>query len=141
MTEPTLSVRDNRDQDLLVLSFFNETRILAFGSSNAEVDQDEEAEEEVNESEEIEEIELPAFASTQATLHACNIGSIVLQITSAGISYCDSSMEGAEVKLWKHEEGKKITLATSDDKWIVLAVEGGNVVLLEAIDDTIVAVT
>jgi hypothetical protein len=130
----------NSHQDLLVLSFFNETRILSFAASNESAMQEDDTEIEA-ESEEIEEIDLPSFASTAATLHACNIGTLILQITSTGINYIDSGNEAAEARSWKHEEGKKITLATSDERYIVLAIEGGNAILLEESDGKLVLVT
>lgn len=92
------------------------------------------------EGEEIEEIDLPSFSSTAATLHACNLGALILQITSTGISYCDSSIDNAEVLQWRHEEGKKITLAASDDQHVILAIEGGSLLLCQVVDGKVVVV-
>lgn len=93
------------------------------------------------ESEEIEEIDLPSFASTVATLHACNLGTLILQITSAGISYTGAAIKQGGKQEWRHEARKKITLATSDERYVVLAIEGGSVMLLEVVDGALVAVT
>lgn len=102
--------------ELLVLSSFNETRVLSFSSAEGAED-------------EIEEIDLPAFVAETATLLACHLGALFAQVTASGIGYSDGT--DANVGRWAPEGGKKITLAVTDGTRIVLAVEGGVIVLLE----------
>lgn len=114
-----------RPQDpLLVLSFFNETQILSLTASDSG-------------EEEIEEIELPSFSTDRATLLAANLeGGLIVQVTTEGASWGKETEEGGK---WIDGEGKKITLAAAaeggedgEGKHILVALEGGVVVLLEA---------
>lgn len=124
----------SRFDELLVLSSFNETRILAFAPSVSDSPESEEPELE------IEEIEIPAFTSTTSTLLSGSLSTLVFQVTSAGIGYTGFDFE--ERKEWKVEGGKKITLGSMEggSGTIVLAIEGGVVVLLQEVAGELVQV-
>jgi hypothetical protein len=104
------------------LSSFNETTVLSFAST-------EDAEDE------IEEIEIPAFAADTATLLACHVGSLYIQVTTKGISY-SAGIDGT-VGSWSQAEGKKVTLGATDGEHLVLAVEGGLLIVLKVEGETL----
>lgn len=107
--------------ELLVLSFFNESRILRLAPSS-----DEDSTEA-----DIEEIDLPSFSNTSTTLLACNLGGLLVQVTPTGINYFDPDGDGMSTgHKWTAEGGKKITLAASDGEHLVLALAGGEIVLI-----------
>ncbi|ORY81221.1 CPSF A subunit region-domain-containing protein [Leucosporidium creatinivorum] len=117
--------RNSSADELLVLGFFNETRILSLSSSS-----DPDAEDE------IEEVDLPFFAADQATLLAAAVGDLLVQVTTAGVSFAQEDGSGAGK--WSTEGGMKITLAAAAGEHVLLAVEGGVVVLLGVKDGQLV---
>ncbi|KAM0754809.1 DNA damage-binding protein 1b [Meredithblackwellia eburnea MCA 4105] len=110
-----------KGEQLLVVGFVSETKVLSFSSPTSNDDEAEESE--------VEELELPAFNTDIPTLLAGTVGPLVFQVTVRGVSYSDAS--GSEVSFWAPEGGKKVTLAASAGTQLVLAVEGGAVLLLE----------
>ena len=103
--------------ELLVLSSFNETRVLSFVSTDPDAE------------DEIEEVDIPGFVSDTATLLSCRLGPLFIQVTTRGIGYSDAS-SGA-VGDWAPEGGRKVTLAATDGSYLVLAIEGGVVTVLQ----------
>lgn len=74
---------------------------------------------------------MPSFDTTTTTILAGNLGSVLFQVTPTGINYFDSEVgDGTSGQKWNGEGGKKITLAASDGEHLVLALEGGELVLL-----------
>lgn len=111
--------------ELLVLGFFNETRVLSLTSATGPDAEDE-----------IEEVELAAFAGDEPTLLACSVGGLLVQVTTAGASY--SREDGSGAAKWTTEGGKKVTLAAAEGEHVLLAVEGGVLVLLGVQDGQLV---
>lgn len=108
--------------EILVLSSFNQTQIVSFTSN------DEAAEEE------IEEVDIPAFVAESATLLACHIGALYIQVRANGIGYSNAA---GTIGSWDSEGKKKVTLAVSYGDFILLALEGGALVVLQVEDGQI----
>ncbi|KAL8286521.1 hypothetical protein RQP46_004538 [Phenoliferia psychrophenolica] len=106
-------------QKVLVLGFVSESKIVSFSASGVDSDGEDD----------VEEIDLPAFDTEKATLLAANVGALVLQVTASGVSFSDQ--DGAGVGKWTPEGTKNITLAAAGHGYLLLALEGGVVVLLE----------
>lgn len=116
------------DDELLVLSSFNETRILTFNAPS----EDEEVDE-------IEEIDIPAFVPDKSTLLAGTLGSLLIQVTTDGIGFTNADL--VEEGKWSYEGGsKKVTLGAMVKDYVVLAIEGGILVLLKEEGGAIVQV-
>ncbi|KAI5474794.1 DNA damage-binding protein 1 [Pseudohyphozyma bogoriensis] len=120
------SLRRGTD-DLLVLSFFTETRVLSFTKG---LDGEEGGVEEVD--------AVAVFAAELPTILAASVGGLLVQVTAAGVRFVNEEEE--MVQEWKGESRKKITLATTVGDMVVLAVEGGVVVLLEVRGEKLVQV-
>lgn len=101
----------------LVLSFFQETRLLKLRGAGEGPD------------DEVEEVEVGYFANEQPTLHACTLGQLMVQVTPVSVNFGTVSDDAA--RAWKPEEANKITLATSTDDALLVATEGGQLVLLQ----------
>lgn len=98
------------DSSLLALSFINSSQILSFAS------------------EEVEEIDLPGFATDEATLLAGFMGSVMLQVTAKGVHGIGKSA-GLE---WRPASSRKVTLAAALRDKIVVAIDGGELVVLDS---------
>jgi hypothetical protein len=95
-------------QDLLVLSFVNETRILALNTSDEGS---------------IEELDsLPGFNLAVPTIAAHVAGQHLVQITADGVR--------TNASTWSAPPGSKITLASGYGEYVLLAVGGTSLTLL-----------
>ncbi|GAA5871751.1 hypothetical protein JCM8547_008132 [Rhodosporidiobolus lusitaniae] len=111
-------------ETMLVVGLFGETRVLKLeitggGGADEEVD--------------VEEVEdVPPFSGgVKGTLLAANVGELLVHVTPAGIAFAGED-GGGEGK-WAPEGGKrKVTAAVAREGRVAVAVEGGEVVLLEA---------
>ncbi|KAK4702664.1 DNA damage-binding protein 1, partial [Phenoliferia sp. Uapishka_3] len=108
-------------QKLLVLGFISESKVVSLSSSSADADGEED----------VEEVDLPVFNTEKATLLAANVGSLLVQVTASGVSYTNE--DGTSTNTWVSDDGKHITLAAAANGHLVLALEGGAVVLLEEV--------
>ncbi|GMH41385.1 hypothetical protein BSKO_09295 [Bryopsis sp. KO-2023] len=107
------SISDEFDT-FLVLSFVNETRILA-----------------VNEEDEVEEATIDGFDGEAQTLHSSNlIGSHMLQVTSSQVLVV-SSMDLALKGSWQPADGYSINVASSSPSQVFLAGGQGGCVYLK----------
>jgi hypothetical protein len=79
---------------------------------------------------------MPSFAADTPTLLACNLGSLVVQATTQGVGYSTAGETNGAT--WESEGGKKVTLAAVDGENLLVAVEGGVVVLLGVRDGSII---
>ncbi|ESO97964.1 hypothetical protein LOTGIDRAFT_209160 [Lottia gigantea] len=107
-----LRLNGTKYDDMLVLSFVGQTRVLALNG------------------EEVEETELPGFDADTQTFYCGNvIENQLIQITTAAVRLvnCGSKSLVAE---WRHKEGKNISLASCNACQVVIAV-GRDVYYLE----------
>ena len=115
--------------DLLVLSFFNSTRILKLSSNAPDTIEEDDAEAPELE---MEEILIDRFNASSPTLLAFAVGAMAVQVTSTGVVWTTGYSAGVDAKTgeWKPSAGKKITLAANLEGELCLALAGGDVVLL-----------
>ncbi|KPV73328.1 uncharacterized protein RHOBADRAFT_55089 [Rhodotorula graminis WP1] len=124
------SFTTSADDRLLVLGFFDETRVFKLvsaggddGGDGAELD--------------LDEVDLPFFDSASATLFAGALAAgLVVQVTAQGVA-CDG-------QTWRPEGGKKkITAAAAREggAYLAVAVEGGELVVLRAENGQLVNVS
>ncbi|GAA5973926.1 hypothetical protein JCM21900_005000 [Sporobolomyces salmonicolor] len=114
------ALKGDQDDQLLVLGFFNETRVFRLSATAAADDSGDG---------EIEEVELPPFAADAATLLAGNLGSVLVQVTANGVGF--STPDGAQHGRWLSGGKGKITTAAIKGEQLVVALEGGQLALLE----------
>lgn len=89
--------------------------------------------------EELEDVEPFAGGEGGGTLLAANVGALLVNVTPQGTLW--ASTEGGEKGSWKPEGGKKkVMTAVAREGRLALAIEGGEVVLLEANDGGLVQV-
>lgn len=101
--------------DTLVASFLTETRIFKFEASG-----------------EVEEVDsFHGFIFGHQTLYAANLanGGLV-QVTTGGVVLVDGE-SGVQISSWNPEEGKSITNASANEKWLLLSVDGASLVSLD----------
>ncbi|GAA5820215.1 hypothetical protein JCM10212_006784 [Sporobolomyces blumeae] len=115
------SLRDSNGRQYLVLGFFNETTVLRVTSGEAESSDEVEFD--------VSEDELKPFEMTVATLHAATIGDAFVQVSADGVA-CASSQAGQDVERWVPQGNAKITAAASAGHHILVALQGGQAVLL-----------
>ncbi|CEQ42082.1 SPOSA6832_03869, partial [Sporobolomyces salmonicolor] len=118
---------DLDSDQLLVLGFFNETRVFRLSAAAAADDSGDG---------EIEEVELPPFAADTATLLAGNLGSVLVQVTANGVGF--STPDGAQHGRWLSGGKGKITTAAIKGEQLVVALEGGQLALLGLQDGSLV---
>jgi Mono-functional DNA-alkylating methyl methanesulfonate N-term len=106
-----------RNDDLLMLSFVDETRLLSFGDDEG-----------------IEEVDAPDGLRTDVpTLAAGNAGQFIFQVTREGVSI---SKPGSGVMTsWTPADGKKVTVGAVGGERVVVGIEGGELVALEVTAD------
>lgn len=106
--------------DTLVVSLLTETRVFTFDSEGG-----------------VEEVEsFPGIQLDEETLYAANIkyssGSStgrILVVTAKAATLTDIRT-GATVATWSPNDGKEISLASANDKWVLLSIEGKMLVSL-----------
>ncbi|CAK7198317.1 hypothetical protein SEUCBS139899_000977 [Sporothrix eucalyptigena] len=104
----------SKKTDTLVMSLLAETRVLLFDG------------------EEIEEVaSFPGIKFDEETLWAANIGtsSRLLVVTASSVTLTDTD-SGMEVASWSPPDGKSISLASANDKWVLLSIDGKHLVSL-----------
>ncbi|KAL1891852.1 hypothetical protein Sste5346_007396 [Sporothrix stenoceras] len=100
--------------DTLVVSLLTETRVFVFDSDGG-----------------VEEVDsFPGIQLDEETLYAANIKdasgvatSRILIVTAKAATLVDAQ-SGAALASWLSQHGKQITLASANDKWVLLSVEG-----------------
>ncbi|OAQ89971.1 UV-damaged DNA binding protein [Purpureocillium lilacinum] len=110
--------------DTLVMAFLSETRVLRFDPDGG-----------------IEEVySFQGMTLDQETLLATNLPSgQLLQITPLSVTLLDPE-SGIAVSTWDAPEGKTITAASANAKWVLLAVDGSTLVSLN-ISESLAATT
>lgn len=97
----------------LAVSFVNETRFLAISG------------------EELDEAEIPGFASTSRTIYCGNVaGDMAVQVTSASVRLINATSL-ALLSEWKPPATSQINVAACNQTQVVLATGGGRLVYLE----------
>ncbi|OIW31892.1 hypothetical protein CONLIGDRAFT_629581 [Coniochaeta ligniaria NRRL 30616] len=101
--------------DTLVASFLTETRIFKFDPSG-----------------EVEEVDsFNGFNFDHQTLLAANLANgRLLQVTTAGVVLVDGE-SGVQISSWNPEEGKAVTNASANEKWLLLSVDGTSLMSLD----------
>ena len=97
---------DSDPNTLLVIGTINSTQLLSFAND------------------EVEEVDLPGFVTDEQTLWAQNLGKGVCQVTPSRVVLITQGT----TKSWQPEGNKKITLASIGTPWLVVAIEGGQLV-------------
>lgn len=113
-----LRVDSETNDDMLVLSFVGQTRVLMLSG------------------EEVEETELSGFEADQQTFYCGNVAhNQLLQITAASVRLVERPAKRL-CSEWKHSQGKNISLASCNQSQIVCAV-GSEVYYLEIFEGEI----
>ncbi|CAK7273885.1 hypothetical protein SEPCBS119000_005887 [Sporothrix epigloea] len=108
--------------DTLVMSLLDETRVFAFGGDG-----------------DIEELDnFPGVQLDEETLWAANASSRFLVVTASAATLMDAD-SGMQIGQWSPPEGKYISLASANDKWVLLSVDGKLLVSLSIEDNLSVA--
>ncbi len=113
--------------DTLVVSFLTETRVFTFDADGG-----------------IEEVDsLPGADISTETLWATNIpsgsgGLRILQVTATAVTVADLD-SGMTVATWTPPDGKTITSASANARWVLLSVEGTRLVSLSLDHDLALA--
>ncbi|KAB5572180.1 mono-functional DNA-alkylating methyl methanesulfonate N-term-domain-containing protein [Coniochaeta sp. 2T2.1] len=110
-------IRSDRAEkvDTLLVSFLTETRIFHFEPSGG-----------------VEELDdFKGFAFDHQTLYARSIaGGRLLQVTTVGVVLSDGE-SGVQISSWSPGEGKTITNASANEKWLLLSVDGTSLLSFE----------
>lgn len=108
----------------LVQSFNAETSVLAI------------------QDEELSEVDITGFKSDAATLH-CNTlqGNVLVQVTRDQAVFVNADGSGGKLAEWTAPEGSSITLADSNGRQLLLALNAGKLVLLSITGDASGAVS
>ncbi|GAA6037467.1 hypothetical protein JCM8097_008202 [Rhodosporidiobolus ruineniae] len=115
-------------ETLLVMGFFDETRVFRLA-----VEKSDDGEEEVD----LEELDDAAPFSSAGTLLAASVGGVLVHVTPAGL---EADIAGGQTNSWRPAGGKRVTTAVAREDKVALAVEGGQVVVLEVKDGELVEV-
>jgi DNA damage-binding protein 1 len=111
------SIRSHGSQkvDTLVASFLTETRIIKFDPAG-----------------DVEEVDsFNGFVLDNRTLYAANLANgRLVQVTISGVVLVDGE-SGVQISSWNPDEGKSITNAAANEKWLLLSVGGTSLVSLD----------
>ncbi|KAM0790402.1 hypothetical protein ACM66B_003284 [Microbotryomycetes sp. NB124-2] len=102
---------------LLVIGLLHETRFVKLGVSEA------------SDVDDIDEFESQHLSTNQATLHAGSVNGLIVQVCSDKVLYSD--VHGTVGGTWSFQKAR-ITHAASAGSFVLLALEGGHLQLLEA---------
>lgn len=83
----------------------------------------------------MEETELSPFKTGIATLFATHLGDLLVQVTQDTVNY--SSHGGSSSAEWSPDGKQKITAAAASGEHLLVAVQGGTLVLLSVVNGSL----
>ncbi|GAA6009649.1 hypothetical protein JCM11491_001047 [Sporobolomyces phaffii] len=113
------SLSSDQGSQYLVLAFFDETRIVRITQTGEGGDLDFE----------VEETELAPFKRDAVALFAGRLGEVYVQVTKDAVEYASVHGDSAPGR-WVAEGGEQMTTAAAADGNLLVALQGGGVVLL-----------